>query len=114
MSDHELAELLRGATALVFPSLYEGFGLPIVEAQALGCPVIASDRASIPEVAGDGALYFDALDPAQAVALVRSLDAGTREGLVQRGHANVARYTWDATAMTLLSLVARGTAVSAR
>lgn len=114
VSDHELADLLRGATALVFPSLYEGFGLPIVEAQALGCPVIASDRASIPEVAGDGALYFDALDPAQAVALVRSLDAGTREGLVQRGHANVARYTWDATAMTLLSLVARGTAVSAR
>ncbi|MCU1409603.1 MAG: hypothetical protein JWR04_310 [Rhodoglobus sp.] len=107
VTDDELAELLRGATALVFPSLYEGFGLPIVEAQALGCPVIASDRASIPEVAGDGALYFDALDPSQAVALVQSLDAGTREALKQRGYANVARFTWDATAMALLAVVSR-------
>ena len=107
VSDDELAALLRGATALVFPSLYEGFGLPIVEAQALGCPVIASDRASIPEVAGDGALYFDALEPAQAVALVQSLDADTRRDLIERGHANVARFTWDATAMTLLEVVSR-------
>ncbi len=105
VSDDELASLLRDATALVFPSLYEGFGLPVVEAQALGCPVIASDRASIPEVAGDGALYFDATKPEEAVALVRSLDAGTRRDLVERGHANVARFTWDATAMTLLDLV---------
>ena len=105
VSDDELAGLLRGARALVFPSLYEGFGLPIVEAQALGCPVIASDRASIPEVAGDGALYFDALDPAQAVALVQGLDDDTRRALVERGHANVARFTWDSTAETLLALV---------
>ncbi|CAN5255327.1 hypothetical protein BH11ACT5_BH11ACT5_22770 [soil metagenome] len=107
VTDGELAALLRGATALVFPSLYEGFGLPIVEAQALGCPVIASDRASIPEVAGDGALYFDALDPAQAVALVQSLGADTREALQQRGYANVAHFTWDATAMALLAVVSR-------
>jgi glycosyltransferase involved in cell wall biosynthesis len=105
VSDEELRSLLRGATALVFPSLYEGFGLPIVEAQALGCPVIASDAASIPEVAGAGALYFDPLQPSQAVALVRSLDAVTRAALVERGHANVAGFTWQRTAETLVSAV---------
>jgi glycosyltransferase involved in cell wall biosynthesis len=114
VSDDELAALLRGATALVFPSLYEGFGLPIVEAQALGCPVIASTSASIPEVAGEGALYFDALEPAQAVELVLSLDADTRSRLIARGHANVSRFTWDSTAATLLSLVAGDLARSAR
>ncbi|CAN5346637.1 hypothetical protein BH09ACT5_BH09ACT5_20350 [soil metagenome] len=105
VDDDELAALLRGATALVFPSLYEGFGLPIVEAQALGCPVIASTSASIPEVAGDGALYFDATRPAEAVALVRSLDDDTRSALVERGRENVARFTWGATAGALLAQV---------
>ena len=114
VSDEELAALLRGATALVFPSLYEGFGLPLVEAQALGCPVIASDAASIPEVAGEGALYFDATRPELAVALVRGLDADTRRELVRRGYANVARFTWDSTADTLLSLVAPDPVRSAR
>ena len=79
LSDGELALLLRNARALVFPSLYEGFGLPLVEAQALGCPVIASDRASIPEVAGEGAMYFDPMRPEDAVARVNSLDAGERD-----------------------------------
>lgn len=114
VTDDELAALMRGATALVFPSLYEGFGLPIVEAQALGCPVIASTSASIPEVAGEGALYFDPLQPAQAVELVLSLDPDTRAALVARGRANVSRFTWDSTAATLLSLVTPGKAVSAR
>jgi len=107
VDDDELAALLQGARALVFPSLYEGFGLPVVEAQALGCPVIASTSASIPEVAGDGALYFDATRPEDAVALVRSLDDDTRRDLAARGRANVARFTWDSTAATLLALVVR-------
>jgi glycosyltransferase involved in cell wall biosynthesis len=105
MSDAELAWLLNGARALVFPSLYEGFGLPIVEAQALGCPVIASDRASIPEVAGAGALYFDPLQPLQAVDLLLGLDSATRRRLVARGHENVDRFRWDDTASTILALV---------
>lgn len=104
LSDAELAQLLRHARALVFPSLYEGFGLPLVEAQALSCPVIASDAASIPEVAGVGAVYFDPTKPAEAVDLVRALDEGSRDRLIELGHQNVARYSWDRTAQTLLGL----------
>lgn len=104
LTDAELARLLRGARALVFPSLYEGFGLPIVEAQALGCPIIASDRASIPEVAGDGAVLYDPTRPDDAVALLGQLDPAAREALVRRGHANVTRFTWDRTAATLLAM----------
>jgi glycosyltransferase involved in cell wall biosynthesis len=104
LSDAELALLLRNARALVFPSLYEGFGLPLVEAQALDCPVIASDRASIPEVAGEGAIYFDPTRPQDAVARVRELDAGARKRLVASGRANIARFSWDRTAGILLGL----------
>lgn len=104
LSDGELALLLRNARALVFPSLYEGFGLPLVEAQALGCPVIASDRASIPEVAGDGAVYFDPLRPEDAVRRVNELDADQRKRLVASGRRNIARFSWDRTAEVLLEL----------
>jgi glycosyltransferase involved in cell wall biosynthesis len=104
ITDGELALLLRNARALVFPSLYEGFGLPLVEAQALDCPVIASDRASIPEVAGEGAMYFDPMRPQDAVDRVRSLDAGERKRLVESGRINVTRFSWDRTAATLLGL----------
>ncbi|HEV7741033.1 MAG TPA: glycosyltransferase [Pseudolysinimonas sp.] len=104
LSDGELALLLRNARALVFPSLYEGFGLPLVEAQALDCPVIASDRASIPEVAGEGAMYFDPTRPQDAVARVNSLDAGERKRLVASGRINITRFSWDRTASILLGL----------
>jgi len=106
LSDAQLARLLRGARALVFPSLYEGFGLPIVEAQALGCPVIASDRASIPEVAGAGAAYFDPMQPEEAVQLVLGLDAAERARLIEAGLRNVARFSWDDAAETVLALAA--------
>lgn len=104
LTDGELALLLRNARALVFPSLYEGFGLPLVEAQALDCPVIASDRASIPEVAGEGAVYFDPTRPEDAVARVRALDADARRRLVASGRRNIERFSWDRTAVTLLGL----------
>ncbi|HTL40302.1 MAG TPA: glycosyltransferase [Pseudolysinimonas sp.] len=104
LSDAELALLLRNARALVFPSLYEGFGLPLVEAQALDCPVIASNRASIPEVAGEGAVYFDPTRPEDAVARVRALDPALRQRLVESGRLNVTRFSWDRTAGILLGL----------
>ena len=68
----DLATLFRHAHAFVMPSLYEGFGLPLVEAMSCGCPVITSDRGSLPEIAGAGAQCFDAFDvKAMAKALVR-------------------------------------------
>jgi glycosyltransferase involved in cell wall biosynthesis len=104
LTDGELALLLRNARALVFPSLYEGFGLPLVEAQALDCPVIASDRASIPEVAGEGAMYFDPMRPQDAVDRVLQLDDVERRRLVESGRINVTRFSWDRTASILLGL----------
>ncbi|TMG84321.1 MAG: glycosyltransferase family 4 protein, partial [Betaproteobacteria bacterium] len=73
VSDAALAELLNGAYALVFPSLWEGFGLPAVEAMSCGVPVLASRRASLPEVVGDAGLYFEPADPTAIAACVLSL-----------------------------------------
>jgi glycosyltransferase involved in cell wall biosynthesis len=96
LSDAEVVWLYRHAAALVFPSRYEGFGLPVVEAQRLGCPVVCADRSSLPEVAGDGAVYFD---PEDSRSLLAALDQvqGDRAGLVARGRANADRFRWYTT-----------------
>jgi glycosyltransferase involved in cell wall biosynthesis len=93
----ELVRLYRTASALVFPSLYEGFGLPPLEAMACGCPVAVSRATSLPEVCGDAAEYFDPLSPedmARAVGAV--LDDPAL--YVQRGVARARLYTWESTA----------------
>jgi glycosyltransferase involved in cell wall biosynthesis len=93
----ELVALYRRAAALVFPSLYEGFGLPPVEAMACGCPVAASDAGSLPEVVGDAAVRFDPRDPAAiAAGIVEALDGAG--DLARRGLERAAAFTWDATA----------------
>ena len=97
VSDEELASLYRRASALVFPSLYEGFGQPPLEAMASGCPVACSDAAALPEIAGDAARLFDPYDVSAIAAAVRDVlddPAPWRE----RGLAQAARYSWDATA----------------
>ena len=101
----DLEGLYAAATAFVFPSLYEGFGLPVLEAMRRGVPVACSDRSTLPEVAGDAALLFDPEDDAAiAAALVRLIDDGAlRERLSSAGPARAARFSWDATAAGTLA-----------
>ena len=97
--DEDLSALYSGARAFVFPSLYEGFGLPALEAMQCGVPVIASRTSSLPEVVGDGALTVDPADQdalAQAMLDVLS-DAGLAEALVRRGLARASQFTWART-----------------
>lgn len=110
VSEEELAWCYDHALALVFPSRYEGFGLPVVEAQARGCPVIASDAASLPEVTNGSALLFDPDDTQQLVAHVELLarDPRRREALVAAGRANAGRYRWPDTAAALQAAALSG------
>lgn len=100
VSDDDLAALLAKAMCLAFPSLTEGFGLPLVEAMALGCPIIASDRASIPEICGEAALLASPDNPSLWVAqfeLLAGSDA-LRSELVDKGRSRVGAFSWDKTA----------------
>jgi glycosyltransferase involved in cell wall biosynthesis len=92
----EMPGLLRGAEAMVFPSLFEGFGLPPLEAMACGTPVAASNRGAIAEVAGDAALLFDPEDPDEMAAAIEAVV--TDESLRAGSAAHAAKFTWAATA----------------
>ena len=105
--DDVLVRLYSAATALVLPSLAEGFGLPAVEAMACGCPVLASDRTSLPEVVGDGGLLFDPQDPAAiAGAIARVVgDESLAADLRQRAIRRAGSFSWDrGAALTEVSL----------
>lgn len=93
----ELQRHFAHATALVFPSLYEGFGLPPLEAMACGCPVAASTAASIPEVCGGAVLYFDPRDVEGMADRMRSLaqDQALRSELIQKGKMRAQAFSWD-------------------
>lgn len=95
---HELPQLLAGAIALVFPSLWEGFGFPVLEAMACGTPVITSNLSSLPEVAGDAALMVNPYQVEEiAAAMKQVLDEGVRSHLRAAGLSQVARFSWEKT-----------------
>ena len=100
-------KFIASATALVYPSRYEGFGLPVVEAMASGTAVICSNVASLPEVAGDAALFFD---PGEADELVSHLqfistDKAARDQLITAGYNRVKRFSWDETADSVYNIL---------
>jgi glycosyltransferase involved in cell wall biosynthesis len=105
--DADKAALLSGATALLYPSLYEGFGFPILEAQACGLPVLTANSSSCPEVAGGAALLVNPLDVADIIRGMQQLaeDAALRHRLAAAGLVNVRRFSWAQTAVQVLDLL---------
>jgi glycosyltransferase involved in cell wall biosynthesis len=107
VTDSELRALYEHAACFVYPSLYEGFGLPPLEAMSCGAPTVVSRAASLPEVCGDAALYCDPLDPESIAQQVRHLldDPSQRAELRERGLARARGFTWDRSAGALLTLL---------
>ena len=98
--DEHVLPLLSGAEVFILPSLYEGFGLPVLEAQQAGVPVVCSTAGSLPEVAGEGAVFFDPLsiaDMAHKISRV-GLSSALRAELRQKGLSNLRRFSWEQTA----------------
>lgn len=105
----DVMALLQSATALIFPSLYEGFGLPVIEAFAAGCPVITSNTTSLPEVAGDAAWLIDPTDSKEiAEAMLDVLEnRSLREQRIEAGLARARTFTWEACAARTLDVYAK-------
>ncbi len=103
----EKAALLSGACCFAYPSLHEGFGFPVLEAQACDCPVLTSNGSSLPEVAGDGALFINPLDEEAITEGLRRLleEEALRQQLIQRGRENLHRFSWEKTARHLARMI---------
>ncbi len=107
VSDEDLPSLYKNAVCFVLPSLYEGFGLPVLEAMKNGCPVLASDVSSLPEAGGDAALYFNptsASDIADKLEKVIS-SPKLREEMVKKGYNQIKKFSWDKTAKETLKVL---------
>jgi glycosyltransferase involved in cell wall biosynthesis len=106
--DQDIAALYSGAEAVLFPSLYEGFGFPVLEGMACGTPVITSNISSLPEVAGDAAIMINPYEvEAIADAVKRILEDSTlRSSMIEKGFAQAAKFTWEKSAKQLLQIYA--------
>jgi glycosyltransferase involved in cell wall biosynthesis len=108
LPDAKVRAALKGASLFVLPSLYEGFGLPVIEAQRTGIPVTCSRVAALPEVAGDAALYFDPLSVDDIASALKKclVDPDLRASLVKKGYENAERFSWEKTASETLAIYA--------
>lgn len=107
VNDIQLADLYTHATCLVFPSLYEGFGLPLLEAMQHDCPVISSNVSSLPEVGGDAVLYIDPKDPYDIAQKIEQMlsDSALRKKLITLGKQQIKKFTWEKTAKETLAVL---------
>jgi glycosyltransferase involved in cell wall biosynthesis len=106
VSEEDMPALYNASAAVAYLSLYEGFGLPILEAMACGVPVVASDRSSIPEAAGDAAILVDPEDTAAVASSLYSVltDTHLRQSLVSAGLERARQFTWNETALKTLAV----------
>lgn len=107
VTDEQLISLYQGAKAFVFPSFYEGFGIPVLEAQSCQCPVVSSNRASMPEILNDSALFFDPeshVEIIKAISIVNDMP-DVRRVLVEQGLLNIQRFSWDESARKMALLI---------
>ena len=103
LEEKELASVIGAAYGMIYPSLWEGFGVPVLESMLCGTPVITSSNSSMEEIAGGAALLADPTDPADLAAQMMYLykDETMRMDLIQKGFENAKRYSWDKTATLL-------------
>ncbi len=102
----DLPVLLSGAEALLFPSIHEGFGLPVIEAMACGCPVVTSNCSALPEVSGDAALLIDPHNEAEIAAAIERVvvDKDLRSCIIAKGFKRAAEFSWKKTAEDTLKV----------
>ena len=108
VSDQELVRLYNQAECFVFPSLYEGFGLPPLEAMACGCPVLVSDIPVEREVCADAAQYFNPLEPSEILRIIAQYLSNTdviKETMRQKGYENLTRFSWEKSARALMEII---------
>jgi len=105
VSDNELVELYKNSLGLIFPSLYEGFGIPIIEAQSFGCPVVTSNISAMPEVAGGGAIIVDPLSIEEIENAFYELVTKSSNKLISRGFDNLKRFSWKKASQQTLEVL---------
>ncbi len=107
VSDEDLEQLYKNANCYVLPSLYEGFGLPVLEAMKYDCPVITSNVSSLPEAAGDAALFVDPTDVDAIAKNIRKLleDKSLRQDLIKKGREQIKKFSWEKSAKETLAIL---------
>ena len=105
IDDHQLAAIYEGSAGLIFPSLYEGFGIPILEAQSFDCPVITSNNSSMPEVGGEGVILVNPYCINSICRALHAISNGAAQALVEKGRNNLTRFSWKITSDQTLELI---------